>query len=1468
MKKLFFNDDRQAELPILILEAKSGTVYGSIDGVTGLKYTRSLTSPNEISFTVAKYLNGKPNPLWNEISDLKTVHLPEYNEKFQIKVTCQDEETETKNVTGTSLAEAELSQILLRNFECNTDTDLELHDYQVTKFYDEENPKLSLLHRVFDKASHYKIAHVDDTLTELSYEYSANEKSIYDFLVGDVAEQMQCLFTFDSAAREIRVYDLCSTCNNPDCQEETIQKQYDADGNEIRKPYRDDFHEECPKCHSTDITRGYGEDTTILIDRENLANSIVTETDVDSLKNCLYVEGGDENINAAFMLLNPSGGSYIYYFSPEVLAEMPVEFQNAYRNYTAKYNSYCSENKIDSAKTTHKYMKQHTEAANILPEGMYESSFDANNPDSNCIQKFNAVVEHISALSDDTTYSQYRTYKSKTTFTGQASLVTAYYHSTDLQTFLQTSMGPTCQMETYDKYQALALLTDTNLGTVAIAGYQSETTPKATVQRAILNCAKTIVNTSLYQVEIADLEQNANSGTYRVVFSVTDLQEENGKISTVTNTTFRNVAEEEGYSDSSVLSAIPSYVSIPVSDDVETYCKNKITAIITKSKLPTETSLYEWDKNKFSDQEFEEKIKLYSIDNLSIINDVMQSCIDVLSSDIAETNNKVSQALTGYKETYLNRQKMLASRITLLSDYIFDVKMYGLLMLAYMKEIQKELDFENFLASYPSSRNLRDIFSCYRREGTYKNEHIISEGLDDKNLVTYAEYLMEFARKEAIKAGTPQITVTNSLNNLLALPEFEPILDHFEVGNWIKIRTNIDDVSGTDTIYNLRLLSYTISFDDVQNIDVEFSTATNTWSGIRDVNDVIESAQNMTTSFNYVSRQVDKASSAASIVDTWVHDSLDLTNQKITSQANDQSIVMDSHGILARKYDELSDTYDDCQMKIFNNGLYTTHDNWKSLDAAVGKFMWKNPNNGWKEEETYGIIAKKLVGEQILGQDVRIINSSGNMCFDDNGFIITGKNVNGAKNIFTINPNDSQKLLKISKETTVNGTTKTDDVFYTDDSGNLHMIGTMDINGGYFRGNINAEGTIKGGKIEGAGIEGGTIDVGNGRLFVDSTQCKINGDIIGNVTGNITAETLMIKNRISGSGIGDILECYTNPSLQTYLHLGILSKTYIEIMSNGVNLDGYMGKISLCSDFVEIPGSLTVNHGINGCAAKLGNSGNVNSPMTFYWNGQAGQPDWVWGGNSGDGDAGNMYVWNPSQFSVNHAASADSVYKTIKSSKTSNGNRYHTILTNEGNLRPDDMDFPDYEYLNIIQEDGSILTQEIPLYTTMNLGTSDYRWNALYASSGTIHTSDKTKKRNIKPLSDTHLQFFQLLQPVSFLFKDGTSGRTHIGFISQDVEEAMKQVGLTDLDFAGFCKDVKMKCYLDDDGNEIEEPLLDENGKEQYIYSLRYEEFIALNTYAIQHLTTELNETKKELSELKETVNKLKKFINYKEDTN
>jgi len=56
--------------------------------------------------------------------------------------------------------------------------------------------------------------------------------------------------------------------------------------------------------------------------------------------------------------------------------------------------------------------------------------------------------------------------------------------------------------------------------------------------------------------------------------------------------------------------------------------------------------------------------------------------------------------------------------------------------------------------------------------------------------------------------------------------------------------------------------------------------------------------------------------------------------------------------------------------------------------------------------------------------------------------------------------------------------------------------------------------------------------------------------------------------------------------------------------------------------------------GLTGTASSL-TAGNANELIgkNWYWSGQSGQPSWLWGGSDGT----NMYVYNPSNFSVNSA---------------------------------------------------------------------------------------------------------------------------------------------------------------------------------------------------------------------------------------
>lgn len=71
-------------------------------------------------------------------------------------------------------------------------------------------------------------------------------------------------------------------------------------------------------------------------------------------------------------------------------------------------------------------------------------------------------------------------------------------------------------------------------------------------------------------------------------------------------------------------------------------------------------------------------------------------------------------------------------------------------------------------------------------------------------------------------------------------------------------------------------------------------------------------------------------------------------------------------------------------------------------------------------------------------------------------------------------------------------------------------------------------------------------------------------------------------------------------------------------------------------------------------AKYLGNGGNDNDPMTFYWNNQEGQPSWVWGGEDGK----NMYAYNPANFNVNSAKTAN--YANSAGSAPANGGTAHS----------------------------------------------------------------------------------------------------------------------------------------------------------------------------------------------------------------
>ena len=108
----------------------------------------------------------------------------------------------------------------------------------------------------------------------------------------------------------------------------------------------------------------------------------------------------------------------------------------------------------------------------------------------------------------------------------------------------------------------------------------------------------------------------------------------------------------------------------------------------------------------------------------------------------------------------------------------------------------------------------------------------------------------------------------------------------------------------------------------------------------------------------------------------------------------------------------------------------------------------------------------------------------------------------------------------------------------------------------------------------------------------------------------------------------------------------------------------------------------------------------------------------------------------------------------------------------------------------------------------VDLGSTSYRFDDIFATNGTIITSDQNEK-NIITDSDLGIDFIKRLTPKSYIFNGKT--RTHYGLIAQDVETVLSDISKPTSGFAGFIKD----------------DISEEQDGSEYRYGLRYTEFVA-----------------------------------------
>ena len=226
---------------------------------------------------------------------------------------------------------------------------------------------------------------------------------------------------------------------------------------------------------------------------------------------------------------------------------------------------------------------------------------------------------------------------------------------------------------------------------------------------------------------------------------------------------------------------------------------------------------------------------------------------------------------------------------------------------------------------------------------------------------------------------------------MLTLDKFKPLINSFELGNWIRVQIN-------DEIYKLRLIEYEFDYGSLESISVEFSDVTKVKNGISDLEDVLSQASSMATSYEYTQRQAKQGDNVKGTVDQWLESGLNSALVRIKSN-NNEEVTLGKYGLLCRSYDDITETYSPEQFRLTHNIMAYTTDNWETVSAALGKHDYKyyDDDKKLKDGTDYGLSAKFVTAGNINGSQI-----IGGELYSDNYTSTTGTYMDLAKGDFSL----------------------------------------------------------------------------------------------------------------------------------------------------------------------------------------------------------------------------------------------------------------------------------------------------------------------------------------------------------------------------------------------------------------------------------------------------------------------------------
>lgn len=734
----------------------------------------------------------------------------------------------------------------------------------------------------------------------------------------------------------------------------------------------------------------------------------------------------------------------------------------------------------------------------------------------------------------------------------------------------------------------------------------------------------------------------------------------------------------------------------------------------------------------------------------------------------------------------------------------------------YVNECSLSLTAKDTSGNFIFTQGLLNELSAYINPAEYSDDYITqTDDMKYAEIYQQSNKLFDRAKKELEKLSTQSYTFSVENNSFLFNKKFERFAKQLMPGAIVYLETSDDHME------QVHLTNFSVDYDD-RSVKFTFGNKYDE-NDIKSLfDDVFGSVKTSAAQVKYLKNIINDQRSELEKQRDWIDTALTLTKDHALSSIH-QTVVIDDSGYWGRKllldkdgnvqYDTHGNPlYENEQLKITNNGVYLTTDNWSSLATAIGKIYLYHDEETGTDVFRYGVAGDLIVGKLFLGKELALFGSPK----QDGSYAIT-LNENGLTII-----NDGTTAGITIKDT--NGNKQ----FYADQNGDLHLSGIINAGGG---------------SIAGWSIGTDKISSEDGSVYLAPTgdySVYINNRFTVKPDGHMTCTDAEIQN---GCRIGDLYirngGIWSTPDGSDAGGIRFTGESSAEawVLGSSNNTFYVTNSGHLHAESADITGTIEASQG-HIANWEITSTGIVAQDSNGKWTGLRlpsgeGKAYSFFTGASAESGTGATFIAHSdgSLYATNAYITGElTVGSKLGSLTVKDWDNGGVVLRHEGSSGS-----TTYSGSLFLSNSACSLacTKSGEASVAVHSGAKGYltgTWVYTSGSSGSL--SDKSMKTDIVPFTDSYNQLFDNLQPRLYKYIEGTSGRKHFGFIAQDTEDAILKSGLTQ-------KDVAFVIDMERDG---------EDGTKDTKKFLRYEEFIALNTWQIQKLKQRIKELEDKLS--------------------